>query len=138
MPFLYILFCSIIFNHLTNLVGSQCVLASNVHTDLRQLSYRSVIGKSYGRYDIDGFCFRSTIFEASHPLAATTNTEVVTRVIEEGHKTKYYRIIKNIIKYNFAGNKKLKTVFFECDWFDPNHGTRETNLAWLKSNMQID
>jgi hypothetical protein len=42
-------------------------------------------------------------FEASHPPAVTTNTGVVTRVIdEEGHETKYYRIIKNIIEYSFA------------------------------------
>jgi hypothetical protein len=32
--FIYILFCSIIFNHLTNLVGLQCVVAGNVHADL--------------------------------------------------------------------------------------------------------
>jgi hypothetical protein len=62
------------FNHLTYQTGSQCVLAGNVHMDLRRLSYGSIISKSYGRYDINGFRFRSTIFEASRPLAATTNT----------------------------------------------------------------
>jgi hypothetical protein len=64
----------IMFNHLTYLIGSQCVLAGNVHADLCQLSYRSVIAKSYDRYDINGFCFRSTIFKAFRPIAATTNT----------------------------------------------------------------
>jgi hypothetical protein len=64
----------IMFNHLTDLIGSQCVLAGNVHADLRQLSYRSVVAKSYSRYDVNGFCFCSIIFEASPPLAATTNT----------------------------------------------------------------
>jgi hypothetical protein len=29
----------IMFNHLTYLIGSQCVLAGNIHADLRQLSY---------------------------------------------------------------------------------------------------
>jgi hypothetical protein len=112
------------FNHLTYLIGSQCVLADNVHTDLPQLSYGSFIVKSYGQYDINEFHFRSTNFEASHPLAVTTNTCVVTRVIDaEGHESKYYGIIKNIIEYNFARNKNLKTIFFDCDWFDPNHGT---------------
>jgi hypothetical protein len=78
------------FNHLTYLIGSQCVLAGNVHADLRQLSYRSIIAKSYGRYDINEFHFHSTIFEASRPLAATTNTRVVTRAVDaEGHKSKY-------------------------------------------------
>jgi hypothetical protein len=38
----------IMFNHLTYLIGSQCVLADNVHVDLRQLSYGSVVAKSYG------------------------------------------------------------------------------------------
>jgi hypothetical protein len=64
----------VVFNHLTYPIGSQCVLAGNIHADLRQLSYRSVVAKSYGRYDINGFCFHSTGFEASHPLVATINT----------------------------------------------------------------
>jgi hypothetical protein len=54
---------------------------------------------------------------------------VVTSVVDEGHETKYYRIIKNIIEYNFAGNKKLKTIFFYCDWFDPNHSTQENQFG---------
>jgi hypothetical protein len=100
------------------------VLADNVHANLRQLSYRSIIVKSYGRYDINGFRFRSTIFEASRPLAATTNTRVVTRAVDaDSHESKYYRVIKNIIEYWFAGNKNIKIVFFGCDWFDPYHGT---------------
>jgi hypothetical protein len=54
------------------------------------------------------------------------------RVIDEGHKTKYYRIIKNIIEYSFSGNKKLKTVFFDCDWFDPNCGTQENQFGMVE------
>lgn len=121
------------FNHLIDPYGLQCVLAGNVHVDLRQLSYGSVTAKSYGRYDVNGFRFRSTNFEASHPLAATTNTGVVTRAIDaQGHETKYYGIIKNIIEYSFAGNKKLKAVFFDCDWFDPKHGTRENQFGMVE------
>ena len=106
------------------------MLANNVHADLRQLSYRSIVVKSYGRYDINGFRFRSIIFEDSRPLAATTNSGVVTRVVdEEGHETKYYGIIKNIIEYSFAGNKKLKTVFFDCDCLTPIMVLEKTNLA---------
>jgi hypothetical protein len=102
------------------------VLANNVHADLHQLPYISIIAKSYGRYDVNEFLFHSTIFEASHPLAATTNIGVVMRAVDaEGHESKYYGIIKNIIEYNFTGNKNIKTVFFDCDWFDLNHGTRE-------------
>jgi hypothetical protein len=85
------------------------MLASNVHADLRQLSYRSVTAKSCDRYDVNGFRFRSTCFEASRPLAATTNTRVITRVVDaQGHISKYYGIINNIIEYNFIGNKNLK------------------------------
>jgi hypothetical protein len=109
------------------------VLADNVHVDLRQLSYESIVVKSYGRYDINGFCFCSTIFEASHPLADTTNTRVVMRVIDaDGHKSKYYGVIKNIIEYRVAGNKNLKTMFFDCDWFDPYHGTRENDFGMIE------
>jgi hypothetical protein len=67
----------IMFNHLTYLIGSQCVLVSNVHADLRQLSYESIVAKSYGRYDVNGFCFRSTIFEASRPHAVTLIHELL-------------------------------------------------------------
>jgi hypothetical protein len=92
------------------------VLAGNVHADLRQLSYGSIVAKSYGRYDINGFHFYSTIFEASRPLAATTNTGVVMRAVDaDGHESKYYGVIKNIIEYSFAGNKNMKIVFFDSD-----------------------
>jgi hypothetical protein len=70
----YLSVICIVFNHQTYLIGSQCMLTSNVHADLRQLSYGSITTKSYGRYDINRFRFHSTIFEASHPLVATTNT----------------------------------------------------------------
>jgi hypothetical protein len=109
------------------------VLADNVHADLRQLSYRSVVVKSYGRYDINGFRFRSTVFEASHPLVATINIGVITRVVDaEGYESTYYGVIKNIIEYNFTGNKNLKTMFFDCDWFDPNQGTRENEFGMVE------
>jgi hypothetical protein len=99
----------IMFNHLTYLIGSQCVLAGNVHVDLRQLSYGSITMKSYGRYDVNGFHFRSTMFESSAPLAATTNTRLVTRVVDaQGHETKYYGIIKNIIEYSLSRIRILK------------------------------
>jgi hypothetical protein len=109
------------------------VLAGNVHADLRHLSYRSIVTKSYGQYDVNGFRFRSTIFEASRPLASTTNTGVVTRAVDaDSHDSKYYRVIKNIIEYSFTGNRYMKTVFFDCDWFDPYHGTRENNLGMVE------
>jgi hypothetical protein len=71
------------------------VLDDNVHADLRQLSYGSIVIKSYSRYDINGFRFGSTIFEANRLLAATTNTGVVMRTVDvDGHESKYYGVIK--------------------------------------------
>jgi hypothetical protein len=66
-------------------------------------------------------------------LAVTTNTCVVRRAVDaEGYKSKYYNIIKNIIEYNFVRNKNIKTMFFDCDWFDPNHGTRENGFGMVE------
>jgi hypothetical protein len=48
-----------------------------------------------------------------------------------GRESKYYSIIKNIIEYNIIRNKNLKTVFFDCDWFDHNHGTRENKFGMI-------
>jgi hypothetical protein len=98
----------------------------DVHPDLRQLAYRLVKVRIYDHYDVNGFQFRSTAFEALRPLMATTNTGVVTRAIDvEGCETIYYGIINKILKFSFAENKKLKVVFFDCDWFDSNSGTRQ-------------
>jgi hypothetical protein len=47
---------------------------SIVHPDLRQLSYGYIIVRRYGRYDVNGFCCRSTLFEDACPLAPTCNT----------------------------------------------------------------
>jgi hypothetical protein len=79
-------------------------------------------------------------FASVQPLTATTNTVIVMRVVDaEGLESKYYRIIENIIKYNFAWNKNLKTVFFDCDWFDPNEGTQgnEFGMVDVKHTHQL-
>jgi hypothetical protein len=95
--------------------GSQQCTCGPVPAFLRKRYYQS-----YGRYDVNGVRFRSTIFEASRPLVATTITGVVMRVIDEGHKTKYYRITKH------------KTIFFNCDWFDPNHGIQGNQFGMVE------
>jgi hypothetical protein len=77
----------------------------DIHPDVRQLAYGLVKVRSYGRYDVIGFRFYSTAFEALHPLAATTNSGVVTRAIDaEGHETNYYMIINKILEFSFVGN----------------------------------
>jgi hypothetical protein len=51
--------------------------------------------------------------EASHPLAATTNNELVTSGENAtGHVTDYYNIFQNNVEYTFSGDKELKVVFF--------------------------
>jgi hypothetical protein len=37
----------------------------NIHPDLRKLSLGAVTAERYGRYDVNGFRFRSTRFEDS-------------------------------------------------------------------------
>jgi hypothetical protein len=92
----------------------------NLNDDSRQLSIGSVTAKSYERYDVNGYHFRSSIFESSHPMAATQNSGVVTRATGmERHDACYYGKIKNIIENTFAGNNPLALVFFECKWYDP-------------------
>jgi hypothetical protein len=89
--------------------------------------------RSYGCYDVNGFQFHSTTFEALHPLVATTNSGVVTRAIDaEGCETNYYGISNKILEFSFIGNKELKVVFFDCDWFDSNNGTQQNQFGMVE------
>jgi hypothetical protein len=104
----------------------------NIHPDLRQLSLGGGTVRRYGRYDVNGFRFRSTRFEDAQPLAATTNSRVVTRAVDdEGNVTNYYGVINDILEYKFFRDKQLKVVFFDCDWFTPNT-TRETQYGMME------
>jgi hypothetical protein len=99
--------------------------ASNLHPDLRQLSYGYITVRRYGRYDVNGFRFRSTIFEDARPPAVTCNTGAVVRAVDdEGQETNYHGVIKDTLELTFGGDKDLRVVFFYCYWFDPTHGTR--------------
>jgi hypothetical protein len=81
-------------------------LLTYIHEDLRQLSYGTVTCRTFGRYDVNGFRFRSDQFEKSRPRVATRNTGVLTRALDAlGRETNYYGIIQNIPEFNFAGNK---------------------------------
>jgi hypothetical protein len=85
------------------------VKVTDVYQDLRQLAYGLVKVRSYGRYDVNGFQFRSTRFEILHPLVTTTNSGVVMRAINAQEcKTNYYGIIKKIFRFSFIRNKELK------------------------------
>jgi hypothetical protein len=86
---------------------------ANVSDDLRQLSLGQVKALEYGRYDINGYHSWTTKLEASHPLAATTNSRVVGNCEDtSGLAADYYGVLQNIIEYTFGGNKELKVVFF--------------------------
>jgi hypothetical protein len=105
----------------------------DVHPDLRQLAYELVKVRSYGRYDVNGFQFRSTAFEALRPLVATTNSGVVMRAIDaEGRETNYYGISNKILEFSFVRNKELKVVFFSCDWFDSNNRTQQNQFGMVE------
>ena len=94
------------------------------------LSVGAVTVRSYGRYDVNGFRFHSTRFKAAHPLATITNSEVVTRAIDDqGKVTNHYEAIKEMLEYMFIGDKQLKVVFFGCDWFTPNSAIRENQYG---------
>jgi hypothetical protein len=97
------------------------------------LSLVVITVKRYGRYNVNGFRFHSTMFEDAHALTATTNFGVVNRVVDDqGKVTNYYVVINYIIEYKFLGDKQLKVVFFDCDWFLPIVQREKTNMAWWK------
>ena len=100
---------------------------------MQQLSYGRVVVRSYGRYDVNGFRFRSASFEAARPRAATVNSGVVTRAVDaEGREINYYGIIQNILEFSFAGDKKLEVFFFDCKWFDSIHGIRQNQFGMVE------
>jgi hypothetical protein len=60
-------------------------------------------------------------------------------IYAEGRKTNYYGIINKILEFSFAGNKELKVVFFDCDWFDSNIRTRQNyfGMVEVKHNERL-
>jgi hypothetical protein len=66
----------------------------NVSNDLRQLSHDQVKALKYSIYDVNGYHFQTAKLEASHSLAATPNSGVVTSGKDAtGHVTDYYGIL---------------------------------------------
>jgi hypothetical protein len=64
----------------------------------------------------------------------------VTRAInEQGQEINYYRIIQQILEFNFAGDKELKVVFFVCNWFDSIQGIRHNKygMVEIKHNAKL-
>jgi hypothetical protein len=57
----------------------------------------------------------------------------------DGHETNYYGIINKILEFSFVENMELKVVFFDCDWFGNNNGTRQNqfDMVEVKHNEQL-
>jgi hypothetical protein len=92
----------------------------------------------YGHHDINGYRFWMAKLEASHPLAATTNSGVVANGEDaSGLEADYYGILQKILEYTFGDAKELKVVFFECDWFDPVNGTRVDDFGMVEVKYEL-
>jgi hypothetical protein len=85
--------------------------------------------KKFSRYDVNGYCFRTTSYDQSRPNRKTTCSGVFTLGLDE---VDYYGRIEEIYELNFHGSKPLTPVIFKCYWFDPEV-MRQTH-----SNLGLD
>jgi hypothetical protein len=66
----------------------------------------------YSCYNINEYHFRTTKLEANRPLAATSNSGVVTSVEDaSGVSADYYGFLQKIIEYIFEGVKEQNVIF---------------------------
>ena len=79
--------------------------------------------RSYSGYDVNGYRFCTTSYEASRPNRKTTNSGVFTPGLDE---VEYYGRIEEIYELSFYGSKPINPVIFKCHWFDPEV-TRRTH-----------
>jgi hypothetical protein len=95
---------------------------------------------TYGCYDVNGYRFRSKEHERSKSGLAIVNTSVCVSCVDDYNKeTKYYGVIKDIIKVKWEGRLQLEMVLFDCDWFDPTPtGTRRTENLGLVEIKHAD
>jgi hypothetical protein len=91
----------------------------------------------YSRYDINGYHFQTAKLEASHPLAATCNSGVVTSGEDASRvTTDYYSVLQKIIEYMFGGHQKAKgCVFFNVIGLIRSMTPKWMILVWLRSSM---
>jgi hypothetical protein len=79
----------------------------NISDDLRQLAHGQVKALEYSPYDINGYHFWTAKLEASCPLAATSNSRVVTSDEDaRGVSANYYGVLQKIIEYTFGTPKR--------------------------------
>jgi hypothetical protein len=79
----------------------------NISDDLRQLAHGQVKALEYSPYDINGYHFWTAKLEASCPLAATSNSGVVTSDEDaRGVSANCYGVLQKIIEYTFGTPKR--------------------------------
>jgi hypothetical protein len=80
---------------------------------LQQLAHGQVKALEYSCYNINGYHFWTAKLEENCPLAAITNSGVVTSGEDTtGHVTDYYGILQNFVEYMFGGTKKFESCVF--------------------------
>jgi hypothetical protein len=84
--------------------------------------------RSYSVYDVNGYRFCTTSYEASRPNRKTTNTGVFTPGLDG---VEYYGRIEEIYELSFHGSKPLNPIIFKCHWFDPEI------TRWTYSNLGL-
>jgi hypothetical protein len=87
----------------------------------------------YGHYDINGYRFWTAKLEASHPLATTINSGVVSNG-EDANKlaSDYYGVLQKIIEYMFGGAKELKIVFLNVIGLTQSTALELMILVWWR------
>jgi hypothetical protein len=76
------------------------------------LSLGQVKASEYGRYDIKRYFFWTAKLEASHPLAAITNSGVVTNGEDASRlAANYYGVLKKSLNTRSVAPKSLKLCF---------------------------
>jgi hypothetical protein len=94
--------------------------------------FRSKV-RTYGIYDINGYRFRSELYESEKSGLSTINTGVCVSSFDENDNVlEYYGVIKDIFKITWEGSMELELVLFDCRWFDPTPaGVRRTENLGL-------
>jgi hypothetical protein len=114
----------------------QCLQNPTIDSALREIAFgfRRMVTR-YGVYDVNGYRFRSEVYESTKPRLTTVNTGVCVHCIDEDdNELEYYGIIKDILKVKLEGHFQLEMALFDCCWFDPtSDGTRRTpNLGLVE------
>ena len=79
--------------------------------------------RTFQKYDINGYRFRTASKELSMPSQKTNNSGV--SAIGEGG-VEYYGRLEEVYELHYYGENPPNVVVFKCHWFDPTK-TRRTH-----------